>query len=111
MLLTDLTLSWGSLSIGDALDLYSNALDNKSAVNDFWTVLILNILVYVRVSTKNLYIPDKDIIADALLLYSRKNIDYIDAYNAVFMKYNDFTEIYSYDEDFDLIGDIIRVKL
>ncbi len=34
MLLTDLTLSWGSLSIGDPLDLYSNALDNKSAVND-----------------------------------------------------------------------------
>jgi predicted nucleic acid-binding protein len=67
--------------------------------------------ISIIVSTKNLYIPDKDIIADALLLYSRKNIDYIDAYNAVFMKYNDFTEIYSYDEDFDLIGDIIRIEL
>ena len=27
------------------------------------------------------------------------------------MKCNDFTEIYSYDEDFDLIGDIIRIEL
>lgn len=67
--------------------------------------------ISIIVSTKNLYIPDKDVIADALLLYSRKSIDYIDAYNAVFMKYNDFTEIYSYDEDFDLIGNITRVEL
>jgi predicted nucleic-acid-binding protein len=37
------------------------------------------------VSTRNLYISDRDIIADALLLYSRKNIDFIDAYNAVYM--------------------------
>ena len=66
--------------------------------------------ISIIISTKNLYIPDKDIIADALLLYSRKNIDYIDAYNAVFMKYNDLREIYSYDEDFDLIGDIVRVE-
>lgn len=59
------------------------------------------------VSTRNLYISDRDIIADALLLYSRKNIDFIDAYNAVYMKYHDIEEIYSYDEDFDLIGDIL----
>lgn len=62
----------------------------------------------IIVGTKNLYIPDKDIIADALVLYGRKNIDYIDAYNAVFMKYQGFSDIYSYDEDFDAIEDIKR---
>ncbi len=62
----------------------------------------------IIVSTKNLYIPDKDIIADALVLYSRKNIDYIDAYNAVFMKYNALNEVYSYDMDFDVIENIKR---
>lgn len=62
----------------------------------------------VIVSTENLYIPDKDIIMDAIVLYSRKNIDYIDAYNAVFMRYHDFQDIYSYDGDFDLIEGIKR---
>ena len=66
--------------------------------------------ISIIVSTKNLYIPDKDIIADALLLYSRKNIDYIDAYNAVFMKYYGWDEIYSYDEDFDAIEKIKRLE-
>lgn len=64
--------------------------------------------ISVIVSTENLYIPDKDIIIDAVILYSRKNIDYIDAYNAVFMRYHDFQDIYSYDRDFDLIEWIKR---
>jgi len=64
--------------------------------------------ISVIVSTDNLHIPDKDIITDALVLYSRKNIDYIDAYNAVFMKRYGFGEIYSYDEDFDAVENIKR---
>ncbi|HLG30076.1 MAG TPA: PIN domain-containing protein, partial [Candidatus Brocadiales bacterium] len=64
--------------------------------------------ISVIVSTENLYIPDKDIIMDAVIFYSRKNIDYIDAYNAVFMRYHDFQDIYSYDRDFDLIEEIKR---
>ncbi len=64
--------------------------------------------ISVIVSTENLYIPEKDIIMDAVILYSRKNIDYIDAYNAVFMRYHDFQDIYSYDRDFDLIEEIKR---
>ncbi|MDA8215726.1 MAG: PIN domain-containing protein [Nitrospiraceae bacterium] len=66
--------------------------------------------VSIIVSTENLYIPDKDIIMDALLLYSMKNIDYIDAYNAVFMKYSGLDEIYSYDEDFDIVQNIKRTE-
>ncbi|GBD98110.1 tRNA(fMet)-specific endonuclease VapC [bacterium BMS3Abin07] len=64
--------------------------------------------VSIIVGTEGLHIPGKDIIADALVLYSRKNIDYIDAYNAVFMKYHGFDEIYSYDGDFDAIEGIKR---
>jgi len=64
--------------------------------------------VSVIVGTESLFIPDKDVVADALVLYARKNIDYIDAYNAVFMKYEGLSEIYSYDEDFDTIEEIQR---
>jgi len=60
------------------------------------------------VGTDSLFIPDKDVVADALVLFARKNIDYIDAYNAVFMKYGGLSEIYSYDEDFDALEEIQR---
>lgn len=64
--------------------------------------------ISIIVSTENLYIPDKNIITDALVLYGRKNIDYIGAYNAVFMKSHGLKDIYSYDEDFDAVEDIKR---
>jgi predicted nucleic acid-binding protein len=50
----------------------------------------------------------RDVLADAFVLSTRKNIDFIDAYNAFFMKYHGFREIYSYDEDFEMIEDIKR---
>jgi predicted nucleic acid-binding protein len=64
--------------------------------------------VSVILGTENLFVPDKDILADALVLYARKNIDFIDAYNAIFMKYQGLREIYSYDEDFETLEDIER---
>jgi predicted nucleic acid-binding protein len=64
--------------------------------------------VTVIVGTKSLSIPDKQIVADALVLFARKNIDFIDAYNAVFMRYHGLREIYSYDQDFELMEDIRR---
>ena len=64
--------------------------------------------ISIIVATKGLYIPDKNIITDALVLYGRQNIDYIDAYNAVFMKYSKINGIYSYDEDFDNVEGIRR---
>ncbi len=66
--------------------------------------------VSVILGTENLSIPDKNVLADALVLYARKNIDFIDAYNAIFMKYQGLREIYSYDEDFETIEDIERKK-
>jgi len=62
--------------------------------------------VSVILGTENLFVPDKDVLADAIVLYARKNIDFIDAYNAVFMKYHGLREIYSYDGDFETIEDI-----
>ncbi|MBN2244661.1 MAG: PIN domain-containing protein [Candidatus Aminicenantes bacterium] len=64
--------------------------------------------VSVILGTENLFIPDKDVLADALVLYARKNVDFIDAYNAVFMKNHGLREIYSYDEDFEMIEDVER---
>ena len=64
--------------------------------------------ISVIVGTESLFMPDKDVIADALVLYARKNIDYIDAYNAVFMKYQGLHEIYSYDKDFESFEEIQR---
>ena len=64
--------------------------------------------VSIIISTPNLHLVDKTIIADSLVLYSQKNIDFIDAYNALFMKFHGLEKIYSYDEDFDAIEGIER---
>ena len=64
--------------------------------------------VSVILGTENLFVPDKDVLADAIVLYASKNIDFIDAYNALFMRYQGLREIYSYDEDFETIEDIER---
>jgi predicted nucleic acid-binding protein len=64
--------------------------------------------VSIIISTPNLHVVDRTIIADALVLYSQKNIDFIDGYNALFMKFHGLGKIYSYDEDFDAIEGIER---
>ncbi|MCI0469240.1 MAG: PIN domain-containing protein [Nitrospirae bacterium] len=66
--------------------------------------------ISVVASTPNLIIPNSDIIAEALVIYSRKNIDYIDAYNVVFMRHHNTNNIYSYDTDFDSIAGIERIE-
>jgi predicted nucleic acid-binding protein len=105
-------------------EMFKKALGGEIAIATSWMViaeLIWTLLSYYKVpkaeviekvsvilGTENLFIPDKDVLADALVLYARRNIDFIDAYNAVFMKYKGLREIYSYDEDFETIGDIER---
>lgn len=66
--------------------------------------------VTIIVNTPNLKIPNKKLISQVLALFSQKNIDYIDAYNAVFMKRYGCAQIFSYDKDFDRIEDIKRVE-
>ncbi|MGB9697915.1 MAG: PIN domain-containing protein [Thermodesulfobacteriota bacterium] len=66
--------------------------------------------ISIIVGTDSIWIPDKDILVDALVLYARKNIDFIDAFNAVFMRYHGLREIYSYDKDFEMIEDLQRLE-
>src|SRR4030067_1538178 len=51
--------------------------------------------VSIIISSQNVHIVNKNMIADSLVLYSQKNIDYVDAYNAVFMKFHGLEKIYS----------------
>jgi predicted nucleic acid-binding protein len=66
--------------------------------------------VSIIVASPGVYIPEKDLIAEALLLYGRKNIDYIDAYNAVLIKHLNLKRIFSYDKDFEQIEGIRRLE-
>lgn len=64
--------------------------------------------ITIILNTPNLEVENRKVFAEALEIYSLKNIDFIDAYNAVFMKSNKLDEIYSYDEDFDKIEFVKR---
>ena len=64
--------------------------------------------VSIIISSQNLHISNRDLIADSLVLYGQKNVDYVDAYNAVFMKSHGLEKIYSYDEDFDVVDGMIK---
>jgi predicted nucleic acid-binding protein len=105
-------------------ELFKNAIEGKIALTTsglviaelIWTLLsyykIPKVEVIEKVSiivgTDELYIPDKEMIAEGLVLYGRKNIDYIDAYNAVLMRHHGLNAIYSYDEDFDTVEGMKR---
>lgn len=64
--------------------------------------------VSLIVGSEHILIPEKDILAEALVLYSRKNIDFIDAYNAVFMRNQGLQSLFSYDRDFDGLEGVAR---
>jgi predicted nucleic acid-binding protein len=66
--------------------------------------------VTIIINTPNLKVPNKKLLSEVLVLFSQENIDYIDAYNAVFMKNNGCAQIFSYDKDFDRIENIKRIE-
>ena len=66
--------------------------------------------VSIIIGSEAVQISDKDLLAEALVLYARKNIDFIDAYHAVLMKKLQVPEIYSYDRDFDRIAGLKRLE-
>jgi predicted nucleic acid-binding protein len=66
--------------------------------------------VTIIINTPNLKVPNKKLLSEVLVLFSQENIDYIDAYNAVFMKKNGCAQIFSYDKDFDRIENIKRIE-
>jgi len=63
-----------------------------------------------NLNTPNLICPHKDLILNALMIYSKKNIDYIDAVNALILKERGIEELYSYDEHFDRIDWLTRLE-
>jgi len=66
--------------------------------------------ISIIIGSDAVQIPDKDLIAEALLLFGRKNVDYIDAYNSVLMRQLDLKEIYTYDKDFDKLETVRRLE-
>ena len=66
--------------------------------------------VTIIVGSAAVQIPDKEIIAEALVIYARKNVDYIDAYNAVLLKHLNLKAIYSYDKVFDKLETVQRLE-
>jgi len=60
--------------------------------------------------TPFLFCPQKDLILNALTLYTDKNIDYIDAYNASALKEQGINEVYSYDRHYDKIEWVNRIE-
>ncbi len=109
---------------GKCRDLLKAAIDGKSPLATSSMViaeLVWTLLSYYKVpktdviekislviGTEAIDIPDREILAEAMVLYSRRNIDFIDAYNAVFMAHKGMHGIYSYDEDFDGVAGIER---
>jgi predicted nucleic acid-binding protein len=61
-------------------------------------------------NTPNLKCQNRELILRALILYTEKNIDYVDAYNAVFLKSQDLDTIYSYDKQYDRIDGVKRLE-
>lgn len=61
-------------------------------------------------NTHHLECDEKDILMTAAGLYHLKNIDFIDAYNAVLMQAKKIEDIYSYDAHFDRIPPLKRME-
>jgi predicted nucleic acid-binding protein len=59
---------------------------------------------------RGLRLPSKTLCIAALDLYVERNISYVDAFNALYMRSRAITEVYSWDEDFDRIVGITRVE-
>lgn len=49
-------------------------------------------------NTPGLEVEGRDLIAGATLLYVDRNVDFIDAYNACWMKARGISEVYTFDE-------------
>lgn len=64
--------------------------------------------VQMILNTPNIELDEKDILVGALGLYGMKEIDFIDAYNAVSMEAKDIDSLYSYDRHFDLLTHLKR---
>lgn len=62
------------------------------------------------VSLKGLNLPGRKAVLQALDLYAASSLDFVDALAAAQMESHQITEIYSYDEHFDLVEGIKRLE-
>ncbi|MHC9542426.1 MAG: PIN domain-containing protein [Vulcanimicrobiota bacterium] len=56
---------------------------------------------------RGLKVANRSLLLEALTEYVTKNVDFIDSYNASFMRHRSIDVIFSYDRDFDRLG-VIR---
>lgn len=61
------------------------------------------------VELAGLRIPNKQLWRSVFDLYCERRIDFIDAYNAIWMARSGIHQVYSYDKDFDKLQDIERL--
>ncbi|MBI5788336.1 MAG: PIN domain-containing protein [Candidatus Schekmanbacteria bacterium] len=66
--------------------------------------------VTIILNTPNLKIENHKLINEALLLFSLKNLDFIDAYNSTYIRQKQIDGIYSYDRDFDKVDFLERLE-
>lgn len=67
-------------------------------------------LIQKILNTPHLECDEKDVLMAAAGLYSLKNIDFIDAYNAIVMEARKIEAVYSYDAHFDRIPSLKRIE-
>ncbi len=67
-------------------------------------------LIQKILNTPHIECDEKDILMAAAGLYHLKNIDFIDAYNAILMQSKNIEAIYSYDTHFDRIPPLKRIE-
>lgn len=53
--------------------------------------------VLAILNTPGLSVENADLILSAIVLYADKNVDFIDAYNACWMKRHDLSRVYTFD--------------
>ncbi len=66
--------------------------------------------VELLLNTPNVRIPEKGLLMDAVSIFKKQNIDFIDAYNYSFMEKDGLSSVYSYDKDFDNFDNIKRLE-
>lgn len=67
-------------------------------------------LIQKILNTPHIECDEKDVLMAAAGLYQLKNIDFIDAYNAILMRARKIEAIYSYDTDFDKVPPLRRLE-
>ncbi|MDI6731090.1 MAG: PIN domain-containing protein [Candidatus Margulisbacteria bacterium] len=61
-------------------------------------------------NTPNLVFQNRGIISESIILYDIHGIDFINVYHKIYMLKSGIKEIYSYDKDFDMFADIVRIE-